>query len=79
MSGSSSHLGGVSLTRSYASVLALKDGRAISVTEYVDHIAPVRGARTSADAADARALRAVTTGSSAQLMKVEAFRMLQTI
>ena len=37
MSASSSHLGGVPLTRSYASVLALKDGRAISVTEYVDH------------------------------------------
>jgi ketosteroid isomerase-like protein len=34
---SSSHLGGVPLTRSYASVLALKDGRAISVTAYVDH------------------------------------------
>ena len=37
MSASSSHLGGVPLTRSYASVLALKDGRATSVTEYVDH------------------------------------------
>ena len=49
------------------------------MTEYVDHLTPVRGARTSADAADARALRAVTTGSSAQLMKVEAFGMLQTI
>jgi ketosteroid isomerase-like protein len=37
MSASYSHLGGVPLTRSYASVLALKDGRAISVTEYIDH------------------------------------------
>jgi hypothetical protein len=37
MSASSSHLGGVPLTRSYASVLALKDGRPISVTEYIDH------------------------------------------
>ena len=37
MSASSSHLGGVPVTRSYASVLALKDGRAISVTEYIDH------------------------------------------
>jgi ketosteroid isomerase-like protein len=37
MSASSSHLGGAPLIRSYASVLALKDGRAISVTEYVDH------------------------------------------
>jgi ketosteroid isomerase-like protein len=36
ISASSSHLGGVPLTRRYASVLALKDGRAISVTEYVD-------------------------------------------
>lgn len=39
MSASSSHLGGVPVTRSYASVFALKDGRAISVTEYVDHAA----------------------------------------
>jgi ketosteroid isomerase-like protein len=37
MSASYSHLGGVPLTRSYASVLALRDGMAISVTEYVDH------------------------------------------
>jgi len=37
MSASYSHLGGVPLTRSYASVLTLKDGMAISVTEYVDH------------------------------------------
>ena len=37
MSASSSHLAGVPITRSYASVLALKDGRAIRVTEYVDH------------------------------------------
>ena len=36
-------------------------------------------ARSRAEAADARALRAVTTGSSAQMMKVEAFRMLQTL
>jgi phage/plasmid-like protein (TIGR03299 family) len=50
-----------------------------AVTEYIDHAAPVRGARTRAEAADARALRAVTTGSSAQTMKVEAFRMLQTL
>ena len=50
-----------------------------AVTEYIDHVAPVRGARTGADAADTRALRAVTTGSGAQSMKVEAFRMLQTL
>jgi hypothetical protein len=35
-----------------------------AVTEFVDHVAPVRGTRNSAEAADARALRAVTTGSS---------------
>ena len=50
-----------------------------AVTEYVDHAAPVRGARNRAEAADARALRAVTTGSSAQTMKIEAFRMLHTL
>ena len=50
-----------------------------AVTEYVDHVAPVRGTRSRAEAADVRALRAVTTGSSAQMLKVEAFRMLQTI
>jgi phage/plasmid-like protein (TIGR03299 family) len=50
-----------------------------AVTEFVDHVAPVRGTRSSAEAADARALRAITAGSSAQLMKVEAFRMLQTV
>jgi hypothetical protein len=50
-----------------------------AVTEYVDHAAPVRGARNCAEAADARALRAVTTGSNARTMKVEAFRMLQTV
>jgi phage/plasmid-like protein (TIGR03299 family) len=50
-----------------------------AVSEYVDHVAPVRGSRSSADAANARALRAVTTGSSAQTMKIEAFRMLQTL
>ena len=44
MSASSSHLGGVPLTRSYASVLALKDGRAISVTEYIDHAEALKAA-----------------------------------
>ena len=37
MSASSSHLAGRTITRSYASVMALKEGRAIRVTEYVDH------------------------------------------
>ena len=49
-----------------------------AVTEYVDHLAPVRGSRSSVDAAHTRALRAVTAGSSALTMKIEAFRMLQT-
>ena len=49
-----------------------------AVTEYVDHLAPVRGSRSSVDAAQTRALRTVTAGSSAQTMKIEAFRMLQT-
>ena len=49
------------------------------MTEYVDHVAPVRGTRSRAEAADVRALRAVTTGSTAQMLKVEAFGMLQTI
>jgi hypothetical protein len=49
-----------------------------AVTEYVDHLAPVRGSRSSVDAAHTRALRTVTAGSSAQTMKIEAFRMLQT-
>jgi Domain of unknown function (DUF932) len=49
-----------------------------AVSEFADHIAPVRGTRGNADAANARALRAVTTGSSAQTMKIDAFRMLQT-
>ena len=50
-----------------------------AVTEYLDHIVSVRGLPSSADAANARALRAVTTGSNAQTMKVEAFRMLQAL
>jgi hypothetical protein len=46
-----------------------------SVTEYVDHHSAVRG-RGNAEAT--RALRAVTIGSSAQTLKMQAFRMLQT-
>ena len=46
-----------------------------AVTEYVDHYAKVR---TSGDQAAARALRAVTIGSSAQTLKTRAFRLLQT-
>lgn len=50
-----------------------------AVTEWTDHVAPVRGTRNDNDAAQVRALRAVTTSSSAQSLKVEAFRMLQTL
>jgi len=47
-----------------------------AVTEYVDHYAKVR---TSGDQGAARALRAVTIGSTAQGLKSRAFRMLQTL
>jgi phage/plasmid-like protein (TIGR03299 family) len=50
-----------------------------AVTEYLDHFAPVRGARTTRAAADTRALRTVTPGSSVETLKVDAFRLLQTI
>lgn len=50
-----------------------------AVTEYLDHHQPVRGARTRADAAATRALRAITPGSGVEVMKHEAFRLLQTI
>jgi phage/plasmid-like protein (TIGR03299 family) len=47
-----------------------------AVTEFVDHHAKVRG-RGNPEAV--RALRAVTTGSNAQTLKSNAFRMLQTL
>ena len=50
-----------------------------AVTEYFDHFAPVRGARTTRAAADTRALRTVTPGSTVDTMKVDAFRQLQTL
>lgn len=46
-----------------------------AVTEYVDHDSKVRGG----DDQSARALRAVTIGSTAQAMKANAFRILQTL
>lgn len=49
-----------------------------AVTEYLDHVQPVRGARTATAAADTRALRAVTTGSGVETLKLDAFRVLQT-
>jgi hypothetical protein len=39
----------------------------------------VRGARTSRAAAETRALRTVTPGSSVETLKVDAFRQLQTL
>jgi phage/plasmid-like protein (TIGR03299 family) len=50
-----------------------------AVTEYVDHVAPVRGARDLNDASAARALRSITTAASAGSMKAKAFSMLQTL
>jgi hypothetical protein len=50
-----------------------------AITEWVDHFSPVRGARNPGEASAARALRAVAAASSAQSMKVEAFRILQTL
>lgn len=50
-----------------------------AVTEYLDHHAPVRGARTSTEAAAARALRNITSAASASSLKAQAFRMLQTL
>jgi phage/plasmid-like protein (TIGR03299 family) len=48
-----------------------------AVTEYLDHVVPVRGARTSTEASAARALRGVhgSTGS----LKAQAFQLLQTL
>ncbi len=50
-----------------------------AVTEYLDHFAPVRGAATTGAAANTRALRTITPGSTVETLKVEAFRLLQTI
>ncbi|BDE17233.1 hypothetical protein MKCMC460_60930 (plasmid) [Mycobacterium sp. 20KCMC460] len=50
-----------------------------AVTEYLDHHVPVRGARTSSDAANARALRNIASAASTSSLKGQAFRMLQTL
>jgi phage/plasmid-like protein (TIGR03299 family) len=50
-----------------------------AVTEFLDHVVPVRGARTSTTASEARALRNIATAGSATSLKAQAFRMLQTI
>jgi hypothetical protein len=50
-----------------------------AVTEYLDHIVPVRGARTASDASAARALRNITTAATSGSLKAQAFRLLQTL
>jgi phage/plasmid-like protein (TIGR03299 family) len=50
-----------------------------AVTEYLDHVVPVRGARSASDASAARAVRGITAGGSTQSLKAQAFRMLQTL
>ena len=47
-----------------------------AVTEYVDHYSKVRGLATTTPHAR---WRAVTIGSTAQAMKANAFRILQTL
>ncbi|CQD24270.1 phage/plasmid-related protein [Mycobacterium lentiflavum] len=50
-----------------------------AVTEYLDHIVPIRGARTASDASTARALRTVTGAPGSASLKAQAFRQLQTL
>lgn len=50
-----------------------------AVTEYLDHVVPIRGARSLSDASAARALRSITAAGSAGSIKAQAFRMLQTL
>jgi phage/plasmid-like protein (TIGR03299 family) len=50
-----------------------------AVTEYLDHIVPVRGARTAGDASAARALRGISASGTTGSLKAHAFRMLQTL
>jgi len=50
-----------------------------AVTEYLDHVVPVRGARSRSAAATTRALRAVTAAGATGSLKAQAFTMLQTL
>ena len=50
-----------------------------AVTEFCDHVVPVRGARTASDASATRALRSITAAGSAHSLQAKAFRMLQTL
>jgi hypothetical protein len=50
-----------------------------AVTEFCDHVVPVRGARTASDASATPALRSITAAGSAHSLQAKAFRMLQTL
>ena len=50
-----------------------------AVTEFCDHVVPVRGAANPSDASAARALRTITAAGSAQSLQAKAFRVLQTL
>jgi phage/plasmid-like protein (TIGR03299 family) len=50
-----------------------------AVTEFCDHVVPVRGARTASDASATRALRSITAAGGAHCLQAKAFRMLQTL
>jgi phage/plasmid-like protein (TIGR03299 family) len=50
-----------------------------AVTEFCDHVVPVRGARTASDASATRALRSITAAGSAHSLQAKAFAMLQTL
>jgi hypothetical protein len=49
-----------------------------AVTEYLDRVVAVRGARTASDGRAARALRGITASGSSQSPKAQAFPMLPT-
>ncbi len=49
-----------------------------AVTEYVDHVQQIPGVRNSQAAQDKRALRTLTS-STAQGLKIDAFKLLQTV
>jgi phage/plasmid-like protein (TIGR03299 family) len=50
-----------------------------AVTEFLDHVVPIRGTRTSTDANTARALRNISIAGSTHSLKAQAFRLLQTL
>ena len=50
-----------------------------AVIEYLDHVVPVRGARTASDPSAARALRNITASGSSQSLTAQAFSMRQIL